>query len=173
MNRSAGISAPLCSVLIAALVFGCGYRYSALRISRAADFAPLSRHQGIGDGTGAAVTAKARDGVSHAKRTGSAQKVHVPRYLAGSYSGAPFSRMNDRGVRYALEGRFREAETMFREALKDNPDFAPACNNLAVVCEIFGRREDSFSLYSRACILEPGNDVFRENFLSLSESAVK
>ena len=81
--------------------------------------------------------------------------------------------MNDRGVRYALEGRFREAETMFREALKDNPGFAPACNNLAVVYEIFGRREDSFAMYSRACIIEPDNDVFRENFLNLSESAEK
>jgi tetratricopeptide (TPR) repeat protein len=167
LNRSAGISAPLCSVLLAALVFGCGYRYAALRISRTADFTPMVRHQGLADGS------KAHEGASASKRPGSAQKVRVPRYLAGSYSGAPFSRMNDRGVRYALEGRFREAETMFREALKDNPGFAPACNNLGVVYEIFGRRDDSFAMYSRACLIEPGNDVFRENFLNLSDSAAR
>jgi tetratricopeptide (TPR) repeat protein len=102
-----------------------------------------------------------------------AQKVRVIRYLASAFYGGTSSRMNDKGVLYALEGRFREAEIMFRESLKDDPGFAPACNNLAVVYEIFGRGEDSFDMYSRACIIEPDNDIFRENFLNLSDSVKK
>lgn len=167
LNRSAEKSALLCSLLAAALVCGCSHQYSALRISRKADFSPIMRHQGLAPGDGVA------DKIPAARGRGTVQKVQVIRYLASAFSGRPSSRMNDKGVQYALDGRFREAELLFRESLKDDPSFAPACNNLGVVLEIFGRREESFAMYSRACLIEPDNDVFRGNFLNLSDSAVK
>ena len=161
----------ICSVLVSALLIGC-YGYSALRLTRKADFSALSLHSGIAGGAAEGGVSKVAIHSPNAP-AGRTQKLVLIRYLAKSWSLAPYSRANYMGVRYALEGRFREAETMFREALKENDRFAPASNNLGVVYEIFGRIEESFQLYSRACLLEPGNDVFRENFLGLSDSAVK
>ncbi len=163
----------ICSVLITALLNGC-YGYSSLRLTRKADFSAMSLHPGIAADSGNKdveidkLSVPAREG-----KAGKTQKTYLIRHLASSWSRAPHARANNMGVRYALEGRFREAETMFRESMKENSGFAPASNNLAVVYEIFGRREESFLYYSRACLLEPNNDVFRENFLGLSDSAAK
>ncbi len=167
LNRSALTALLLCSLFTA-----CGYRYHALRIERKADFSPMLLHRGLEPRELAEKRGEA-DTTAPAKGRGKVQKVRAIRHLAASASGAPASLLNDRGVRYALEGKFREAELMFSEAMKDDASFAPACNNLGVVCEIFGRREESFSMYSRACLMEPSNDTFRENFLNLSDSAVK
>ena len=161
----------ICSVLASVLLIGC-YGYSSLRLTRRADFSGMSLHPGIaGDSRNEGVAilpVHRQDG-----KSGKTQKTYLIRRLAKSWSRAHHARANNMGVRYALEGRFREAETMFRESMKENDRFAPACNNLGVVYEIFGRREESFHFYSCACLLEPNNDIFRENFLGLSDSAVK
>jgi len=145
-----------------------------VRIARKADFSPISLHEGLrGNETAVGALRPSENAGKDFGRPGKTQIVHVLRYFAASWSRGPSSRLNDRGVDYALEGKFREAETMFRESLRDDGSFAPAYNNLGIVYEIFGRRNDSFEMYSKACLMEPGNDVFRDNFLGLSDSAVK
>lgn len=145
----------LCSVLY----FSCAYRYEEVRIQR-----PLSMEK-ISEGA----SSERKGGAKSAVR----QKIFRTGYYAVVGSSKPFSVMNDRGVKSALEGRFVEAELLFKEALKDYPECAPAMNNLGVVYDIFGRRKEAFEWFSRACLIEPENDVFRKNFLSASESGMK
>ncbi len=161
-----------CSALAAFLSLGCFYRYNAVRIVRKADFSPIVLHEGL---RGKMEARGGEDTINGKGESGGnlSRKAPVFRYFALSWSLAPSPRLNDRGVDFAREGKFREAETMFLESLKDDDAFASAYNNLGIVYEIFGRREDSFEMYSKACLLEPGNDVFRDNFLGLSDSTGK
>jgi tetratricopeptide (TPR) repeat protein len=137
----------------------CAYRYEEVRIRR--HFIP--------DRGAVAAIIGTKESAKHAPR----QKISRRCYFAVMRSSKPFAVMNDRGVQYALEGRFPEAEILFKEALKEYPDCAAAMNNLGIVYDVFGRRKESFDWYSRACLLEPDNDVFRENFLSASETGIK
>ena len=93
------------------------------------------------------------------------QRVYVHKKLILVWFGDPADKINNMGAEYALKGEFKEAEMLFRDALKENPNCAAACGNLGLVYEIFGNRKAAFEMYSRACLLEPGNPVFRENFL--------
>ncbi len=114
--------------------------------------------------------ASERKGVA---KSAARQKIFRKSFFAVVGSSKPFAVMNDRGVESALKGRFVEADLLFKEALKDYPECAPAMNNLGVVYDIFGRRKEAFEWFSRACLIEPDNDVFRKNFLSASESGMK
>lgn len=145
-------------LLCCAVVSSCAYRYEEVRIRRpfslnGAGVAPLERKDG--------------------GKSGTKQKIFRTSYFAVMGSSKPSAVMNDRGVKCALEGRFVEAELLFKEALKDFPDCAPAMNNLGVVYDIFGKRKESFEWFSRACLTEPDNDVFRDNFLSASETGMR
>jgi len=99
--------------------------------------------------------------------------VKLERSLARTAATGPASHINNRGVDLAVEGRFNEAVVLFRESLKEEPDFPAALNNLGVVSELFGMREKAFELYSRACLLDPDNDRFRNNFLFMTDTAPK
>ncbi len=146
-------------LLCSALFFSCAYRYEEVRILR-----PFSI-----DKPSAAETFERKERLKSAAR----QKIFRTRFYAVVGSSKPFAVMNDRGVKCALEGRFIEAELLFKEALKEFPDCAPAMNNLGVVYDIFERRKESFEWLSKACLIEPENDVFRINFLSASETGIK
>lgn len=146
-------------LLCSALFFSCAYRYEEVRIRR-----PFAM-----DNASAAALPERKEGLKGAAR----QKIFRTSFYALVGSSKPFAVMNDRGVKSALEGRFVEAELLFKEALKEFPDCAPAMNNLGVVYDIFGRRKDAFEWFSRACLIEPDNDVFRANFLSASETGIK
>lgn len=146
-------------LLCSALIFSCAYRYEEVRIRR-----PLTMGY-----ASVAVSVEPKD----VSKTPTRQKIDRTSYYAVVGSSKPYALMNDRGVKSALEGRFSEAEILFKEALKDHPQCAPAMNNLGVVYDIFGRRKEAFEWFSRACLIEPENDIFRANFLSSSETGIK
>ncbi|MCU0822320.1 MAG: tetratricopeptide repeat protein [Spirochaetes bacterium] len=91
------------------------------------------------------------------------------RYFAEMNSSGPLAKMNNKGVDYALDGKFIEAKYIFEETLKEDGKFAPACNNLGIIFELFNRREDAFSMYSKACIIDPDNEHYRNNFFYFQE----
>lgn len=90
---------------------------------------------------------------------------YLKKYLAILSGTSPISVVNKRGVNYTLNGRFKEAVILFLDILKDNKSCAAVWNNLGVVYELFGMHKKAFSMYSRACIIEPDNSYFRKNFL--------
>jgi tetratricopeptide (TPR) repeat protein len=96
---------------------------------------------------------------------GRTYKFYQKKYFAVSYSLSPISKVNNKGVEYALAGRFKEAALLFNEVIKENGNFGAAYNNLGIIYEIFSHHEEAFEMYSRACLLEPDNDYFQRNFL--------
>jgi len=95
--------------------------------------------------------------------------IHIVKYFAVTRSTSPAAVINRKGVENALQGRFNEARNLFLEALKEDPDMAAAYNNLGIVYEVFGRKDESSAMYSRACLIEPDNTRFRKNFLYVNE----
>ena len=83
---------------------------------------------------------------------------------------SPVAWMNNRGVELAVQGRLREAETMFREVIRDEPGAWAAWNNLGLLYEISGSRDSAFRMYSTACMNDPGNAVYRDNFQTFVDS---
>jgi len=96
--------------------------------------------------------------------------VYVIKYFAVIDDGSPAAEINNRAVDLAREGLFRESEILLVEALKDAPDQAAVSNNLGIIYEIFGYRNRAFEMYSTACLLESGNDYFKNNFSTYNDS---
>lgn len=94
-------------------------------------------------------------------------RVAVKRVFARRCSSAPAAVINNRAVDLAREGRYGQAEILFREVLAEEPDPA-AYNNLGVICELAGNRDEAFTMYREACRLEPYNETFRANFLTFA-----
>jgi tetratricopeptide (TPR) repeat protein len=94
----------------------------------------------------------------------------VVRYFALMRSSSPVAVINNRAAEYAGLARYGEAEILLREALAEDKAAAAVCNNLGIICELAGRRNEAFSLYSTACLREPDNTVFRNNFLGFTDS---
>ncbi len=88
------------------------------------------------------------------------------KYFVYIRSSSPIAGINNRGVDLALEGRFHDAESLFRESIREESDQAAVYNNLGIIYEIFRLRKKAFDMYSQACIKEPDNSYFRNNFLS-------
>ncbi len=104
-----------------------------------------------------------------ANNTSKATEIYSKRYFAGVNSALPVAKINNRGVEFALAGNFIEAKFLFEEALKEDEKFAPACNNLGIISELFNRSDEAFKMYGRACVLEPDNEYYRNNFLYFQE----
>ena len=94
-----------------------------------------------------------------------AYRVYLTRYFAKSIGFSQINKINNKGVGYAFNGRFKEAEILFLESIKENIEFVPAYNNLGIIFELFGLYDKAFKMYSKACLLEPQNEYFRRNFL--------
>jgi tetratricopeptide (TPR) repeat protein len=88
------------------------------------------------------------------------------KYFVFIRSSSAIARINNRGVDLALKGKFHDAEALFRESLREDSDQPAVYNNLGIIYEIFRLRKKAFDMYSRACIKEPDNSYFRDNFLS-------
>ncbi|GEM_PF-602539 len=96
-------------------------------------------------------------------------RFYLKKYFALTYGTSPVDRMNKKGVEYALQGKFKEAEILFQEILKEEARCGAALNNLGIVYEIFCHYDRAFRMYAQACLLEPENEKFRSNFLSLKK----
>lgn len=94
----------------------------------------------------------------------------VLRYLALVRTSSPAAAINNRAVILAGEARYGEADILFREAIAEDAGMAAAYNNLGVVCELTGRRDEAFSRYSAACLRERDNEIFRRNFIGFADS---
>ena len=103
------------------------------------------------------------DGSGGVKR---AARFRVPanRTIARIWAPSPVALINNRAVDLALTGRYGEAEILFRETIAESVRDGAPFNNLGVMCELGGNRDEAFRMYLEACRLEPDNAVFRENF---------
>ncbi|TAL39191.1 MAG: hypothetical protein EPN93_02300 [Spirochaetes bacterium] len=141
------------SLLLALCALGC-YSYAPIRVVKHVD-------PGAYSGRGSDTKTSAVRASSPEIRPRLFQK----KYLAGIGFANAAERINNMGVDAALRGEFREAQKLFEEAIAEDPAMAAAYNNAAVISELFGREEEAFRLYARACVLNPGNERFRDNFL--------
>ena len=81
----------------------------------------------------------------------------IPGVLAAIQS--PF----DRARRLQEEGRYAEAESLYRSVLKAQPDSIPALTNLGVVLARQGKHAEAVTSYQRALKLDPSLTGLRLN----------
>lgn len=77
---------------------------------------------------------------------------------------------NNLGVALMVEGRVREAETQFAEALRINPDFEEARVNLGVAYKQQGRLEEALEQYYEVLRVKPRSEKAHYNLGLIFES---
>jgi len=68
------------------------------------------------------------------------------------------------GIRVAQLGLWREALAHWERAVKLDPSYAPAYNNLAIGYEQQGEFEKARNAYEKALELEPNNTYVKQNY---------
>lgn len=68
------------------------------------------------------------------------------------------------GIRVAQLGLWREALTHWERAVKLDPTYAPAYNNLAIGYEQQGEFEKARAAYEKAIELNPNNTYIKQNY---------
>jgi Flp pilus assembly protein TadD len=68
------------------------------------------------------------------------------------------------GITVAQKGLWKEATYRWERAVKIDPTYAAAWNNLAIAYEHEGQFEDARTAYEKALQLDPGNLLIRQNF---------
>ncbi|MDY6935498.1 MAG: hypothetical protein SVZ03_14890 [Spirochaetota bacterium] len=108
---------------------------------------------------------KRRNDSEHSTIDEKIYKIYLKRYFAKSVSFSPIARINNRGVEYAMSGYFGKALILFNESINEYKSYPPAYNNLGIIYELFGHRQEAYKMYSKACLLEPENEYFKKNFI--------
>jgi tetratricopeptide (TPR) repeat protein len=106
----------------------------------------------------------AADDKSYYVMSSKINRISYKRYFSDVFSFSPLGEIINRGVEYALRGMYAEAEILFNEVLKEDEKCSSAYNNLGVIYEM-NNKDKAFTMYSKACILEPDNEYYRWNFL--------
>lgn len=106
-------------------------------------------------------------------KTVSVKGKHFYRYsLEKKYASvrfpSPSEKINNAGVNAALAGKYGEAEILFLEAISESPGIPSPYNNLGLMYEVSGKPELAFDMYSRACTIDPRNEVFIFNLRTFS-----
>ena len=70
----------------------------------------------------------------------------------------------DFGIKVAQNGLWREAQYRWERAVKLDPTYPEAWNNLAVAYEHSGRFDDARKAYETAIKLDPKNNMIRQNY---------
>jgi hypothetical protein len=78
--------------------------------------------------------------------------------------------MNSEAISLVKDGRYSEAEIILYDILNENPNDSCAANNLGVIFEFEGNFDSSMNMYYRACTIDPGNSIYRKNFLTLLDT---
>ena len=143
------------------LLSSCSYSYSAVRVygKIKLDRGPANSEISVLDSAAA-----------KASQVKQIRRFYTIKYFAKARSKTALAKINNRAVSLALKGRFRESEILLNQVFEEDKNFAPACNNLGIIYEIAGDRDRAFSMYTRACVLEQENEVFRNNFLSYQDT---
>ena len=95
--------------------------------------------------------------------------ISVKKIFVRMVSPSPVAVINNMAVDLSAQGKFTEAEILFREALAEGAGEAALYNNLGIICEIAGSRDEAFRMYDTACRLKPRNRAFRQNFASFAD----
>ncbi|MBP6993165.1 MAG: tetratricopeptide repeat protein [Spirochaetes bacterium] len=98
-------------------------------------------------------------------------RLSAQKYFTRMRSLSPVAAINNRAVELSAQGRFGEAEILFREVVAEDPREPAGYNNLGILCELSGRRDEAFRMYAAACRLRPGNAAFKRNFSSFADRA--
>jgi tetratricopeptide (TPR) repeat protein len=64
---------------------------------------------------------------------------------------------------YHRNAQFSAAAESFRGAIKSNPNFVPAYNNLGIVYEKMNKRPEAIKLFEKALSIDPNNAEVRRN----------
>ncbi|MFH0976032.1 MAG: hypothetical protein V1874_09645 [Spirochaetota bacterium] len=96
-------------------------------------------------------------------------RLYHKRYFTKYFFCTPAADINNSGVDYALKGMYPEAEILFCEVIKENCDDPSALNNLGIIYELSNNIK-AFDMYSKACLLNPGNEFFRLNYLNYCDN---
>jgi Flp pilus assembly protein TadD len=70
----------------------------------------------------------------------------------------------DWGIDLAKVGLWQDATNQFQQAVKVDPTYAEAWNDLAIGYEQLGKLEDARDAYDEALQLEPNNQFIRNNY---------
>ena len=68
------------------------------------------------------------------------------------------------GIAVAQKGLWREATTRWEQAVKIDPTYAAAWNDLGIGYEQLGRFHEAREAYEKALTLEPNNNLIRNNY---------
>ena len=68
------------------------------------------------------------------------------------------------GIAVAQKGLWREATTRWEQAVKIDPTYAAAWNDLGIGYEQLGRFHEAREAYEKALALEPNNNFIRNNY---------
>lgn len=68
------------------------------------------------------------------------------------------------GIKVAQSGLWKEATYRWEKAVKLDPTYAPAWNNLAIGYEQEGRFDDARNAYEKAIEIDPKNQMIRQNY---------
>lgn len=68
------------------------------------------------------------------------------------------------GIAVAQKGLWKEATYRWERAIKIDPTYAAAWNNLAIAYEHEGQFEEARTAYEKALQLDPDNMLIRQNF---------
>lgn len=91
-------------------------------------------------------------------------------YLAASELGANVDVLSALGSANLRLGRLNQAEDLLREAIKKDPKFVPALNNLGVVLDAKNEYGEARELFRVAYALDSGNtDEIRDNLRRLDK----
>ena len=68
------------------------------------------------------------------------------------------------GIKVAQTGLWKEAIYRWEQAVKIDPTYAQAWNNLGIGYEQEGRFDDARAAYEKAIQLDPKNELIRQNY---------
>ena len=87
-----------------------------------------------------------------------------PRALAGEDSRSEAKEQVEFGIKVAQSGLWKEAAYRWEKAVKLDPTYGAAWNNLAIAYEQQGNFDKAREAYEKAVELEPKNLLFRQNY---------
>lgn len=98
------------------------------------------------------------------------KKYYKTIFIVEINSNSVAAKINNKAIEHGLNREYSEAHALFKHALKEKEHIAFIYNNIGVTYELAKEYKKAFKMYSKACLLEPENEYFRNNFLKLNEN---